>query len=47
MIGAIIGDVGGSIYEFNNTFDYNMPLLEDGSTFTLTTLFAPLPSPMH
>jgi len=34
MIGAIIGDVGGSIYEFNNTFDYNMPLLKDGSTFT-------------
>src|SRR5574344_308542 len=34
MIGAIIGDVGGSIYEFNNTFDYNMPLLKDGSTYT-------------
>ena len=32
MIGAIIGDVIGSAYEFNNTKDYNFPL------FTKTTI---------
>lgn len=38
MKGAIIGDVVGSVYEFNNTFDYNFPLLTEGSTFTDDTI---------
>ncbi len=31
MLGAIIGDTVGSIYEFNNTKDYNFPLFTDRS----------------
>ncbi|MBR0385814.1 MAG: ADP-ribosylglycohydrolase family protein, partial [Erysipelotrichaceae bacterium] len=27
MIGALFGDIVGSVYEFYNTFDYNFPLL--------------------
>ena len=27
MLGAIIGDVVGSVYEFNNTKDYYFPLI--------------------
>ena len=38
MKGAIIGDVIGSVYEFNNTFDYNFPLLTEESTFTDDTI---------
>lgn len=34
MIGAIIGDIVGSKYEFNNTFDYNFPLFDKGCDFT-------------
>lgn len=38
MKGAIIGDVIGSVYEFNNIFDYNFPLLSKDSTFTDDTI---------
>lgn len=34
MIGAIAGDTIGSVYEFNNTRDYNFPLFQDTSQFT-------------
>lgn len=38
MIGALIGDIVGSDYEFNNTFDYNFPLFAEGSDFTDDTI---------
>lgn len=38
MKGAIIGDVVGSIYEFNNTYDYNFPWLSKESTYTDDTI---------
>lgn len=38
MIGAIIGDIVGSDYEFNNTSDYNFPLFTDSSDFTDDTI---------
>lgn len=38
MIGAIIGDVIGSIYEFRNTNDYNFDLFTSKSTFTDDTV---------
>ena len=31
MLGAIFGDIVGSVYEFNNTHDYNFKLLSAGS----------------
>ena len=31
MIGAIFGDIVGSVYEFDNTFDYDFPLLRNSS----------------
>lgn len=34
MLGAIIGDMVGSVYEFANTRDYNFPLFESGSCYT-------------
>lgn len=34
MIGAIIGDIIGSTYEFNPTKDYNFELFTKGMTFT-------------
>ena len=34
MLGAIIGDTIGSVYEFANTKDYNFPLFQDRSSFT-------------
>lgn len=34
MLGAIIGDTVGSIYEFNNTKDYNFTLFTSGSGYT-------------
>lgn len=34
MIGAIIGDVVGSRFEFDNTFDYNFELFTNESDFT-------------
>lgn len=38
MIGAIIGDIVGSDYEFNNTSDYNFPFFAEGSDFTDDTI---------
>ncbi len=38
MVGAIIGDIIGSTYEFNNTRDYNFPLFAAGSSFTDDTI---------
>lgn len=38
MIGAIIGDIVGSPYEFNNTHDYNFPWISPESTFTDDTI---------
>lgn len=38
MIGAIIGDIIGSDYEFNNTTDYNFPLFAEGCDFTDDTI---------
>jgi len=34
MFGAIIGDIVGSVYEFNNTKDYNVRLFTNRSDFT-------------
>ena len=34
MLGAIFGDIVGSVYEFNNTNNYNFPLLSDRSRLT-------------
>ena len=34
MLGAIIGDIAGSTFEFNNTKDYNFPLFAEESNFT-------------
>lgn len=38
MIGAIIGDIVGSKYEFNNTFYYNFKLFDKGCNFTDDTI---------
>ena len=38
MLGAIIGDIVGSVYEFNNTFDYNFPLFSDKGSYTDDTI---------
>lgn len=40
MKGAIIGDIIGSRYEFDNTSDYDFELFGRGA-ITLTILFAP------
>ena len=34
MIGALIGDIVGSRFEFDNTFDYNFELFTKESDFT-------------
>lgn len=34
MIGAIIGDTVGSVYEFHNTKEYNFPLFQKRSNYT-------------
>ena len=34
MLGAIIGDIAGSTFEFCNTHDYNFPLFDLFSNFT-------------
>ena len=34
MFGSIIGDTAGSVYEFNNTKDYNFPLLSAACNYT-------------
>lgn len=38
MLGAIIGDIVGSVYEFDNTKDYNFHLLTPRSRFTDDTV---------
>ena len=38
MLGAIIGDIAGSTYEFHNTNDYNCNLFPKGSNYTDDTV---------
>ncbi|MCF2594344.1 ADP-ribosylglycohydrolase family protein [Bacteroides caecigallinarum] len=38
MLGAIIGDIAGSVYEFSNTKDYNFEMFPCGSNFTDDTV---------
>lgn len=38
MLGAIVGDIIGSVYEFHNTKDYHFHLLTPNSTFTDDTV---------
>ena len=38
MLGAIIGDIAGSVYEFSNTKDYNFEMFPPGSNFTDDTV---------
>ena len=38
MLGAMIGDIVGSKYEFNNTFDYDFELFGGGCDFTDDTI---------
>lgn len=38
MLGAIIGDIVGSRFEFNNTSDYNFDLFSDKCSFTDDTI---------
>ncbi len=38
MLGAIIGDIAGSKYEFNNTFDYDFEMFGRGCDFTDDTI---------
>lgn len=38
MLGAIIGDIAGSKYEFNNTFDYDFEMFGGGCEFTDDTI---------
>lgn len=38
MIGAIIGDIAGSRFEFRNTFDYNFELFHKDCSFTDDTI---------
>ncbi len=38
MLGAIIGDIVGSIYEFDNIKTKDFPLFAEGSQFTDDTL---------
>ena len=38
MLGAIIGDIVGSAYEFNPTNDYNFEMFAEGSSFTDDTI---------
>ena len=40
MLGAIIGDVVGSTYEFHNTKDYNFELFPKGSEYTDDTIMS-------
>lgn len=34
MLGSIIGDTIGSVYEFRNTKDYDFPLFSENSAYT-------------
>ena len=38
MLGDMIGDIAGSKYEFNNTFDYDFELFGEGCDFTDDTI---------
>ena len=38
MLGAMIGDIAGSKYEFNNTFDYDFEMFSEGCDFTDDTI---------
>lgn len=38
MLGAVIGDIAGSVYEFSNTKDYNFEMFSAGSNFTDDTV---------
>lgn len=38
MLGAIIGDIAGSSYEFDNTSDYNFPMFNHEKDFTDDTI---------
>ena len=38
MLGAMIGDIAGSKYEFNNTFDYDFEIFSEGCDFTDDTI---------
>lgn len=38
MVGAIIGDIAGSSYEFDNTSDYNFPMFTKEQDFTDDTI---------
>ena len=38
MLGAMIGDIAGSKYEFNNTFDYDFDMFGWGCDFTDYTI---------
>lgn len=40
MIGAVIGDMAGSVYEFCNTRDKNFPFFGSGSTYTDDTVMS-------
>lgn len=40
MLGAIIGDTVGSVYEFNNTKDFNFPLFCSSSNYTDDSLMS-------
>ena len=38
MLGAILGDIAGSKYEFNNTFDYDFEMFGEECDFTDDTI---------
>lgn len=38
MLGAVVGDIAGSVYEFDNTKDYNFEIFPDGCDFTDDTV---------
>jgi ADP-ribosyl-[dinitrogen reductase] hydrolase len=38
MLGAIVGDIVGSVYEFNNLRTKNFPLFTEESSFTDDTI---------
>lgn len=40
MLGSITGDIIGSVYEFDNTKDYNFPLFSEGSEYTDDSIMA-------
>ena len=39
MLGAMIGDIAGSKYEFNNTFDHDFEIFGEGCDFSDDTCF--------